>query len=119
MVGRGQGGKPDGGAGAERGGDGSPEHDPDTDQPPPGGDRGGGDELLRPAGGTDYSSAPHQNRAQVFYFIRGAGKVQIGSMGCAFSEVAACCAPGSGPVVIQANGAPLEYLEILMELQPW
>lgn len=68
-------------------------------------------------GGTDYSPARHQKRAQVFCFIRGAGMVQLESMRFAFSEVAACCAPGRGPVVIQATGAPLEYLEILIDLQ--
>lgn len=69
-------------------------------------------------GGTDYSPARHQERAQVFLFIRGAGKVQMESGDFAFSEIVACCAPGRGPAVIQATGAPLEYLEILIELQP-
>ncbi|HSB80890.1 MAG TPA: cupin domain-containing protein [Candidatus Methylomirabilis sp.] len=69
-------------------------------------------------GGTDYSPARHQSRAQVFCFIRGAGKVQMESMDFDFSEIAACCAPSGGPVVIQATGTPVEYFEILIELQP-
>jgi mannose-6-phosphate isomerase-like protein (cupin superfamily) len=69
-------------------------------------------------GGTDYSPARYQKRAQVFCFIRGAGTVRMECMGFAFSEVAACCAPGREPVVIQATGEPLEYLEILIDLQP-
>jgi hypothetical protein len=67
--------------------------------------------------GTDYSPARDQKRAQVFCFIRGAGKVQMEARGFAFAEVAACCAPGRGPVVIQATGGPLEYLEILIDLR--
>lgn len=70
-------------------------------------------------GGTDYSPARRQNRAQVFCFIRGTGKVQMESMDFDFSEIAACCAPSRGPVVIQATSARVEYLEILIELQPF
>jgi mannose-6-phosphate isomerase-like protein (cupin superfamily) len=69
------------------------------------------------SGGTDYSPIRHQTRAQLFCFIRGAGKVRMERMDFAFSGIAACCAPRSGPVVIQATGGPVEYLEILIELQ--
>ena len=68
-------------------------------------------------GGTEYSPVRHQKRAQVLCFIRGAGKVQMEKRCFAFSEIAACWEPGSGPVLIQAAGAPVEYLEILIELQ--
>lgn len=67
---------------------------------------------------TDYRPARHQKRAQVFCFIRGAGEVHMACRRFAFSEVAACCAPARGPVVIQAIRAPVEYLEILIDLQP-
>ena len=55
-------------------------------------------------------------RGQVFLFIAGVGEVRVGRRAYGFSEMAALYAPGNPPPVIESTSAPLEYLEILMDL---
>ena len=67
--------------------------------------------------GTRHSVSPRLGRGQVFLFTTGAGEVRGGGRTFGFSEVAAFCAPGDPPLVIESASAPLEYLEILMDLR--
>jgi mannose-6-phosphate isomerase-like protein (cupin superfamily) len=68
-------------------------------------------------GGTTFSPARYPNRGQVFLFIRGTGEVQSGDAIFSFGEIAALCARGTAPLTITAKAAPVEYLEILFDLQ--
>jgi quercetin dioxygenase-like cupin family protein len=66
---------------------------------------------------TSFSPARYPNRAQVLLFIRGTGEARSGDDVFSFCEIAALGAPGTGPITITATSAPVEYLEILIELQ--
>ncbi len=65
--------------------------------------------------GTRQSVPPRPGRGRVLLFTTGAGEVLVEGRALGFSEVAACCAPGNMPMVIQVTAAPLEYLEILVD----
>jgi hypothetical protein len=67
--------------------------------------------------GSRHTAQPWPGKGQVFLFIAGAGEVRAGQRSYAFSEMAALCAPGDPPPVIESTSAPLEYLEILMDLR--
>ncbi len=67
--------------------------------------------------GTKHSVAPRPGRGQVLLFTAGVGEVRVEGRAFEFSEVAAVCAPGNLPMVIQAITAPLEYLEILVDVR--
>jgi quercetin dioxygenase-like cupin family protein len=45
------------------------------------------------------------------------GEVRVDRRAFEFSELAAVCAPGNLPIVIRAITAPLEYLEILVDVR--
>lgn len=67
--------------------------------------------------GTTFSPARYPNRGQAFLFFRGTGAVQSGEDLFSFSEIAALCVRGTVPLTITAKAAPVEYLEILFDLQ--
>jgi len=67
--------------------------------------------------GTVHTVPPRPGRGQVLLFTAGAGEVVVEYKTFEFSEIAAVCAPGNPPLVIQATSAPLEYLEIVVDLQ--
>ena len=65
---------------------------------------------------TSFSPARYPNRGHVFLFIRGTGESQNGGDIFSFGEIAALCAPGTGPITIKATSEPIEFLEILIDL---
>ena len=67
--------------------------------------------------GTKHSVAPRPGRGRALLFTAGVGAVQVEGRAFEFSEVAAVCAPGNVPIVIQATTAPLEYLGILVDVR--
>jgi quercetin dioxygenase-like cupin family protein len=67
--------------------------------------------------GTRHPVPPKPGRGQVLLFMTGAAEVQVDGRAFEFSEIAAICAPGNPPLVIQATAAPLEYLEILVDVR--
>ena len=67
--------------------------------------------------GSRHAVPPWPGRGQVFLFIAGAGELRVGHRTYGFSEMAALCASGNPPPVIDSTSAPLEYLEILMDLR--
>ncbi len=67
--------------------------------------------------GTGHSPSRYPARGQIFLFTRGAGEIQAKEKTFRFSEIAAFVAPENGPVLITATAAPVEYLEVLMNLQ--
>lgn len=67
--------------------------------------------------GARHAPTRHPARARVFLFTCGAGGVRTADAVFPFTEVAGFAAPGNAPVVITATFAPLEYLEILIDLQ--
>ena len=67
--------------------------------------------------GTGHAVPLRPGRGHVFLFTTGAGEVRAGDRTFGFSEIAAFCAPGNPPLVIEATSAPLEYLEIVVDLQ--
>jgi hypothetical protein len=73
--------------------------------------------YYRQEKGTTFSPARSPKRGQVFLFIGGTGEAQSGGDVFAFGEIAALCVPGTGPMTIIATTAPVEYLEILVDLQ--
>ncbi len=67
--------------------------------------------------GTRHSVPPRPGRGQMLLFTTGVGEVRVEGRAFEFSEIAAVCAPGNPPMVIRAITAPLEYLEILVDVQ--
>ncbi len=65
--------------------------------------------------GSKHAVPREPGKGQVFLFIAGAGEVRSEQRIYRFSEMAALCAPGDPPVIESAS-APLEYLEILVDL---
>jgi hypothetical protein len=63
-----------------------------------------------------HAVAPRPGKAQVFLFIAGAGKARAGDKAYGVSEMAALWAP-CDPPVIESASAPLEYLEVLVDLR--
>jgi hypothetical protein len=63
------------------------------------------------------SPARDPNRGQVFLFCGGTGEAQSGEDTFSFTEIAALCVPGATPITITATEAPIEYLEILIDLR--
>jgi quercetin dioxygenase-like cupin family protein len=55
-------------------------------------------------------------KGQVVVFIAGAGEVRVGHRAYQLAEMASLCAPGD-PLVIESASAPVEYLEILVDLR--
>ena len=66
---------------------------------------------------TTFSPARPLNRGQVFLFIRGIGEARSGGEVFSFGEIAALCVPGIVPMEITATAEPVEYLEILLDLE--
>ena len=73
--------------------------------------------YYRQEEGIRVSPARDPNRGQVFLFHRGTGEAHSGGRTFKFSEIAALCVPGTTPISITATKAPVEYLEILIDLQ--
>jgi hypothetical protein len=67
--------------------------------------------------GTKHSVLPRPGRGHVLLFTTGAGEVRVKGRVFEFSEIAAVCALGNPPLVIQTITAPLEYLEILVDVR--
>ncbi|HUJ67072.1 MAG TPA: hypothetical protein VLX59_16125 [Acidimicrobiales bacterium] len=67
--------------------------------------------------GAGRSPSRYPARGRIFLFTRGAGEIHATEKTFRFSEIAAFVAPENGSVLITATAAPVEYLEILMDLQ--
>jgi|WetSurMetagenome_2_1015567.scaffolds.fasta_scaffold07850_2 hypothetical protein len=73
--------------------------------------------YYRQAEGMTVSPARDPSRGQVLLFTRGTGEAQSGGDTFSFREIAALCVLGTTPITITATVAPVEYLEILIDLQ--
>jgi len=67
--------------------------------------------------GSRHATQARPGKGQVLLFVAGAGEVRAGQRSYGFSEMAALRAPGSSPLVIESAAAPVEYLEILVDLR--